>query len=271
MSAVLGVVGTALLMLAFPHLNQPALRLMQVLVLTVSVSILLLAVLRRRPLRLAAGNALFLASLVPTVALVWLVDDGRAAEGLRWVPFEPTKLSALTLALLAPPSLWVGAVAILMFVGSGLAHNVVLSGAIRARMASAEPWALISYGVFALVLLGFRSRGRTLQAALEREHADRLALERVADVALALRDLANTPAQTMELIRHELSTHDARTAVLARHMRNALGQLARLSDLLSRYAQAVSWNKRGLSFDGATQAASLLDHRQARPHERARD
>jgi hypothetical protein len=269
MSAVLGVVGTVLLMLAFPNLNAPHLRLSESLVLAVSASILLLAVLRRRPPRLAAGNALFLASLVPTVALVWLIDDGRAAEGLRWVPYEPTKLSALTLALLAPPSLWVGAIAILMFVGSGLAHHLVLSDAIRARMASAEPWALISYGVFALVLLGFRYRRRELQAELEHERADRLALERVADVALALRDLANTPVQTIELIRHELSAHDERTAVLAGHMHNALDQLSRLSSLLSRYAQAVSWNTRSASFDGATEAASLLDRRGARPPERA--
>jgi hypothetical protein len=153
----------------------------------------------------------------------------------------------------------------MLFIGSGLAHHVILSDAIRSRMASIEPWGLIAYGVFALVVVGVRNRGHSLERELERERTDRLALEKVADVALALRDLANTPAQTMELIRHELAAHDARTAILAEHMHHALDQLVRLGELLSRYAQAVTWSQRVTSFDGTTEAASLLDRRA--PHD----
>jgi hypothetical protein len=260
-AAVLGVVGTVIGMLAFSHVHAAGLREVQVLDLAVCFGLMLGMAIHRRPPRVAVGNLLFLLCLVPTVAMVWLIDEGRASEGLRWVPYEPTKLSAVSLALMAPPTLWVGAAAILMFIGSGLLHHLVLSETIRSRMASVEPWGLVAYGAFSLVLLFFQHRRHLLALELERERAERLALEKVADVALALRDLANTPTQTIELIRHELTHHDARTAVLAGHMRRALDQLMRLSDLLSRYAQAVTWNKRPPSFDAGTEAASLLNRR----------
>lgn len=263
-AAVLGVVGTVIGMLSFPHIHAPGLREVQLLDLTACFGLMLGMAIHRRPPRVAVGNLLFLLCLVPTGAMVWLIDEGRAMEGLRWVPYEPTKLSAVSLALMAPPTWWVGVVAILMFIGSGLVHQIVLSEVIRSRMASAEPWGLIAYGVFALVLLFFQHRRHVLQRELEHERTERLALEKVADVALALRDLANTPTQTIELIRHELARHDERTAVLAGHMRRALDQLVRLSDLLARYAQAVTWTKRPTSFDAGTEAAALLrqpDHR----------
>jgi len=258
-AAVLGLVGTVLIMLAFWHYSTPALRIAEYAALVVNGGLLLATAVHRRPPRVRFGNAIFLLSLLPALAVVWFVDDARAAEGLRWVPYEPTKLSALAMGLVAPPTLWVGTGAVMLFIGSGLVHHVMLSSAIRALMVSVEPWGLIAYGAFALVMVAFRYRRNALQAELERERADRLAVEKVADVALALRDLANTPTQTIELIRHQLATHDARTAELAQHMHRALDQLLRLSDLLSRYAQAVSWNKRFTSFDGATEASSLLN------------
>jgi hypothetical protein len=264
MAAVVGVVGTVIGLLAFSHTRAPGLHGTQLFNLAFQSALVLAMIVHRRPPRVAAGNAIFLLSLVPTAVMVWLIDTGRAAEGLRWVPYEPTKLSAVYLALIAPPTLWVGATAILMFIGSGFAHHVVLGDAIRGRMASVEPWGLIAYGAFALVLLLFQHRRHVLQLELEHERSERLALEKIADVALALRDLANTPTQTIELIRHELSRHDERTAVLAQHMRRSLDQLVRLSELLSRYAHAVTWTRRPTSFDAATEAASLLDRRRSR-------
>jgi hypothetical protein len=258
-AAVLGLVGSVLIMLAFTRYATPALRASEYAGLAVNGGLLLWTAIHRRPPRVRAGNAIFLLSLLPAVAICWFVDEARAAEGLRWVPYEPTKLSALAMGLVAPPAWWVGGAAVLLFIGSGLVHHVVLSSAIRSLMASVEPWGLIAYGAFALVMVVFRYRRNALQVQLERERADRLAVEKVADVALALRDLANTPTQTIELIRHQLANHDARTAELAQHMHRALEQLLRLSDLLSRYAEAVSWNKRPASFDGATEASSLLN------------
>jgi hypothetical protein len=264
MAAVLGLLGTAIIMLAFAHYPSTGLRYAEYAGLLVNTGLLLGTALHPRPPRHGVGNVIFLLSLLPALVIVWLVDEGRAAEGLRWVPYEPTKLSALAMGLVAPPAWWVGASAVLLFIGSGLLHHVVLSQQIRSRMVSVEPWGLIAYGVFALVMLAFRYHRNSLQAELERERAERLAVEKVADVALALRDLANTPTQTIELIRHQLATQDERTAALAEHLRRALDQLLRLSALLSRYAQAVSWKKRLTSFDSATEASSLLNRHQRR-------
>ena len=97
-------------------------------------------------------------------------------------------------------------VAILLFVGSALLHHVMLADALRARMSAGEPFGIIAYGVFALVVLGFKQRAYALRGELEHERSEKLALERVARVSLALRDLANTPVQTLELVRQRLLT-----------------------------------------------------------------
>jgi hypothetical protein len=199
--------------------------------------------------------------LVPTVAMTWMLDDARAAHSARWVPYEPHKLSMLALAIIAPPGWSTGVVAILMFVGSALLHQAVLPEALRARMSAGEPFGVIAYCVFALVLLGFKQRRNTLYKELEHARGEKMVLERVARVAMALRDLANTPVQTLELVRQALLDADPRLCVQAERMARALARLRRLNDILLPYQTAVPWDEGGraivseLRTDAATDGA----------------
>lgn len=248
-AAVLGVVGTGISVFGFWSISGPHLRAVQAAgILTSSGA---LWALRGRWARRsqARSNLLFLLVLLPTVVMAWMVDEARAAHSAYWVPYEPNKLSVLTLAIIAPPGWPIGMLAILLFVGSALLHHMMLAPGLRARMSAGEPFGIIAYGVFALVMLGFKQRGYVLRGELEHERAEKVALERVARVSMALRDLANTPVQTLELVRQRLLTDDPQLSVQTERMGRALERLRRLNDLLAPYQSAVVWDGEGTTVE----------------------
>jgi hypothetical protein len=247
--ALLGVVGTAIGVLGFWSFSGTPLRLVQGIGLVVSGAALLVLRARRQPYSRALSNAIFLLVLAPTIVHVWMADDAMAAQSVRWVPYEPNKLSVLTLAIIAPPGWKTGVVGILMFVGSAVLHQLAFASAFRAQEATGEPFGIIAFGVFSLVLLGFRQRSLITREELARTRAERLALERVARVAITLRDLANTPVQTLELVRQELVLHEPALRVQIDRMRRAIAQLRRLNDILAPYEDALRWDSQGHAFE----------------------
>lgn len=259
-AALLGIVGTALGVASFWGISGPVLRAVQAAGLLVSGTVFFTVRGRHPPYSKLQANALFLLVLVPTVVMVWLIDDARAAHGAHWVPYEPAKLSVLTLAVIAPPGWPTGVVAILMFVGSSLLHHAILPAAARARMSAGEPFGILAYGAFAAVLLGFKQRGYTLRAALQRTRSEKVALERVARVAMALRDLANTPVQTLELVRQRLLAED-NLLPEAERMRRALERLRRLNDILAPYQSAVVWDDEGRTLERELRSVSRASRR----------
>ena len=247
-SALLGVVGTALSVPGFWRISGPALRAVQAIGILLSGAVLFWLRSRELAFTRRQSEALFLLVLLPTVVMTWLVDAARAAHHQVWVPYEPNKLSALTLAIIAPPGWSTGMVGILLFVGTAVVHHFTWPDAVRTRISAGEPFGIIAYGVFALVVLGFKQRGNTLRAELEHARSEKVAFERVARVAIALRDLANTPVQTLELVRQWLLNHDPRLRQQTERMGRALERLHRLNDLLAPYQSSVVWDD-----DGPTQ------------------
>ena len=254
-AALLGVVGTALGVVGFWGVSGPALRAVQAAGLLVSGTVFFTSRGRHPLYSKLQANALFLLVLMPTVVMVWMIDDARAAHGAHWVPYEPAKLSVLTLAVIAPPGWPTGVVAILMFVGSSLLHQASLPDAVRARMSAGEPFGILAYGVFAIVLLGFKQRGYTLRAELQRARSEKVAIERVARVAMALRDLANTPVQTLELVRQRLLVEEGLGPQTDR-MKRALERLRRLNDILAPYQSAVVWDDEGRALEREIRSVS---------------
>ena len=248
-AAVLGVVGTGISVLGFWSISGPHLRAVQAVGILTSSGALWVLRSPRFPKSHATSNLLFLLVLLPTVAMAWMVDDARATHSAYWVPYEPNKLSVLTLAIIAPPGWRIGVLAILLFVGAALLHHLMLSDAIRARMSSGEPFGIIAYGVFALVVLGFKQRGYALRGELEHARAEKVALEHVARVSMALRDLANTPVQTLELVRQRLLTDDPQLGTQTERMGRALERLRRLNDILAPYQSAFVWDGEGTTVE----------------------
>jgi hypothetical protein len=247
--ALIGLVGTFVGFAGFWQLGGSTMHGWLFAGLIVNCAALAILHARRESPSRALSNALFLIILVPAVANAWLLDQARADHSARWVPYEPNKLSMLTLAMIAPPGWATGLAGIGMFMGSALVHDRLISDAVRARMAAGEPYGIIAYGAFSIVLLGFKQRGHGMREELARARSEKLALERVARVAIALRDLANTPVQTLELVRHELMKDAPWLHVHQERMGRALAQLRKLNDVLMQYQNAVTWDVKGHAFE----------------------
>jgi hypothetical protein len=258
-SGILGIVGTAIFALSVWH-PSPAFRLAQVAGFVLNGTVLAILWFRRARPSAALAYTLFMLTVLPALVLVWLANEASATRSPRWIPYEPDKLSVMALAMIAPPGWWPGIIAIGAFLAAALIHHQTMSDTLRLQMMAVEPVAIIAYCLFAFVLLTFRQHGRRLQAELARARSEKLVLESVARFAMSLRDLANSPVQTLELIRHALPVGDPRLRGLERHMGHALDRLRQLNQILVRYQRAITWKDSGTSsFDAIVQAEEFLN------------
>lgn len=191
--------------------------------------------------------AAFLALNLGIVGALW-VTDAHYATVPTWVPFRPHQLGIFAVALLAPPILWVGIVSIALFAGSAALQFLTFPPEVRLR-SPGELWVLLIYGVFGVAVLVYRLQRLDSERARLRAESDAAAMRRVARSFMALRDLANTPLQTLvvavALLREE---HPELEPTLER-MERALSRLRESTELLSRYDQHLRWDPSDTSFD----------------------
>jgi hypothetical protein len=190
----------------------------------------------------------YVAMLLPLLVVLWLTDEGRAAQHVPWEPFEVNKLAAIVVALLAPPA-WLGFSSIALLIGTSLVHYYVLGPEPRPRMTAGEPWSTVEYGVVAVALLLYRLRALRIEAQLARSHAAEGALREIARTFLAVRDLANTPLQTLALLAALLRSERANPTRVADRIDRVVARMRELDAMLSRYDQSLPQEFFDLSFD----------------------
>jgi hypothetical protein len=211
-------------------------------------SLILLVVTRDRPRRWL-GTAVFLVVIAAILAALSWTDGVLAHADPHWYPFDAHKLGALTVALLAPPSLWVGLLAIAGFTVMPLVELHAWEPEVRARL-SAAPWATVAYGAFACAVYALQMRRYALLRRAARAEAEAAALERFARMVLAVRDLANTPLQTVELTAALLRRRGEPDAKLLDRVLRACDRLVAVGRVLDRYALDPSrWRRDEESFD----------------------
>jgi hypothetical protein len=168
--------------------------------------------------------------------------------------YQSLKAGLVVIAVLSP-SLRLGAAWIGVFAVAPIVQAHLWEPTIRNAIPAWEPWFVPIYGAIALVLLLYRRRSMTLQNELAETRAERLAIERLAGVTLAVRDLANTPLQTLTtgvgLLRHNVPDSDR---VLA-SMERALSQLAKLRLALAPFER--EWQPADESFDALARVERL--------------
>jgi hypothetical protein len=169
-----------------------------------------------------------------------------AFVGQVWGLYQPFKASLLIIAILSP-SLPVGLAWIAIFTLAPIVQTQLWEQTIRNAVPPWEPWFMPVFGAIALVLLLYRRRSLGLERELSEARARRLSVERLAGVSLALRDLANTPLQTLTtgvgLLRHNAPDSDR---VLA-SMERALARLEKLRHSLAPFER--EWQPADESFD----------------------
>jgi hypothetical protein len=197
--------------------------------------------LRRRHPSQSLGNLLFTLNNLVILAALWGTDS-QLAHASHWNAFDAQKLGALTVALLTPPSLFVGALNIAVFTFVPIAEFASWEDVPQPDLPLAVPFACLAYGAFALGILALQLRRLQNEAADAQLHAQSAAAERLAEVVLALRDQANTPLQTIELTVARL-VHDGqiepRAEQLLRRASATLIETARVLEDGDREAEAT--------------------------------
>ncbi len=201
---------------------------------------------RRGALGVRLGSLLFIVNNTAVVLAFWVTSAHHAAAGNQFALFQGNKLGALVAALLAP-GLWAGIVGIASLIGTALIKLYALHPS--PPLLEAETWVLLVFGVFGLVLLGYRLRGQ----AKEKQSLDaRAAAEAVAITArtfLAVRDLANTPLQTIEFTNALLRTRNPELLPLLDRIQRSLEKLRQLNSMLQQYEPKIEWKSGEESFD----------------------
>jgi hypothetical protein len=206
-----------------------------------SAALLAFLIVARRARHLATiGAVSFVANNAAIVVALWHDTTMGAMSPAPWAPFQPHKLGALAVALLAPTRVWSGAVSIGLFVGSALLHWALLGPALRVR-APAEPVAMLAFGTFAAGIYAYRVYTQRKEQRMAEALGEARVSERLSRIVLALQDLANTPLQTLELTSALLAHHGASPALIAR-MQRSLARLRDLNRLMAQHSPArAAW------------------------------
>jgi hypothetical protein len=199
--------------------------------------------------------AAFVVHNVVIATALWFADSNPGTLGRQSAIFQPQKLGALAVAILAPPSIQAAVSSILIFAGSGLLRYALFDPELRAKLSN-EPWALVAYGIFGLGLYLHRIKSRKVRTEMQRALTEATSLERTSSMLLAFRDFYNTPLQTLQLTVAILKVRHPGDRDLVARIERALARLAELNRLASGY-EAPSCAMRRVSLD----AADVLEHR----------
>jgi len=233
MGTGLAFAGTVLGLLNWKDLPAPALVPAGVVALIVDAIVLLSLWWQRHTTSTSAASVLLLCSQVPFAVFAWIADDARAAQGIFWVPYEANKMAMLAIALVGPPRMWVGLAAEGLYLGSALLHQALFTPHVRLHMAAGEPWATLGYSVIGVVLMVFRLRNQAMHDEVVRLRTEDALREKAAGVFLAVRDLANSPLQTLEISVHLLEKNrDPNVERVTKRVRRSVERLRRLNQIL---------------------------------------
>src|SRR5215813_167463 len=178
---------------------------------------------RKTPSLLWASVVYSLNNASVITALLWTNLQFADLER-NWVPFQASKLGCLVAAILAP-EFGVGLLSILAYSLSALLQfEFFFPTELKARVAAAEPWPILAFGLAGVLALIYRFRHALLEQEVARFQAQNFAIRELANAFLNIRDLMNTPLQVIEISVNMLrNSNETPPAVLDRIDRSVQG------------------------------------------------
>ena len=242
--------------LAFRHL--PGLSLWQDFQTTFVAGVIagLLFLQRKKPRALVCGVA-FITVVASTMVTMAVNQHQLSVSGRAFfLPLGGHKAMLLAIGIIAPP-VWLGAFSIaVVTLGAILQTTLLTAGAVPF---GGEPLVTCAIAGVAAGLLVMRTRARAAQRALAISRAEAMAAERLATTCLAIRDLANTPLQTLTSSTSLLELREGADLELVARMKRALGQLEHLNEILAAEEAQVRVDWRHLeTFDPWQELAKRL-------------
>jgi hypothetical protein len=183
----------------------------------------------------------FLVVAVPLFAVFWLDEAERSAAGALWVPFVGPKMAVLGAALLAPTTtLGLVLIAALTVETGVLAATFHLKGLDGLEGVHGEPWITFVYAGISVGLLVHRHKRLLAERLASRATATAEAMRKQARVFMALRDLSNTPLQTLDVNITLLRDQAPQAALLTERMARAIARLNEMSRLLASQQEQIT-------------------------------
>jgi hypothetical protein len=212
----------------------------QVLSIVICALLWLWLLITRRPHTVAFGSAMFLVLNTTICVALWSDTQQTADTGISFVPFRANQLGALAIALMAPPVPWVGVVAILTVIGSAVVQFAMFSDAVRELLPYGDPLSTLFFGGFAIVLLFYRLSADRNQREVVRAQAEAESYQRYARAMLAIRDLSNTPLQTLMNITAVMRQRGDHIETVQR-LERTVARMTELEQLLRPFEEHLDW------------------------------
>lgn len=238
MAAAFNVVGMPMQVVISSH--TPRIPLWpECLSIAVGIIILGLALLNKFVQRTDRLNALFIINAA-FVSFALYVDCSYFDGTQSSLPFQATKVGAIVAGMLAP-GFFAGLAAIVFHVGTPILQFLHFPPRIQAAIRSHEPWALLGFGLAACIVLAYRFRVRQLELEAIGARANAELTQRLAQAFLELRDLMNTPIQSIEIASSLLGQDDPDQKTILRELQKSCDRLRELNHLLKKYEHQLEW------------------------------
>ncbi len=229
---------------------------MFVLLSVVSAACIGIVLLLPRLPRWASLGLLSFESLV-ALAVLWLSADTQAASGRPFAPFNGIKILSILIAIFCP-SVRLGSLIIGVAVAQAFVQTAHWSAGVRSHLPPVEPWQTFFVAGIAVGLLMARRRHAAIGEELARVQAEQSWLERVARLALFVRDLTQAP---LRMVRDRLRVVQERhsdTAEPTARMERAVTRLEQLNQVLAPLDRIVPIRPGDASLDAIEELRKML-------------
>jgi hypothetical protein len=181
--------------------------------------------------RTSVAQALFVLPAIPTLLMNWFLAGDRAAQGLPTELFVREAIASAILALATPPRVIVSLVPIAAFSVETLLVYWTARGSDHGQLPPWQPWTSL----------------REVATIVKLEQA--AALRRLMRSYLAVRDLVNTPLQTLRVSAHLLGVRYPEAKDVTGTMERAVDRLGDLNQLLADETSTMDSPPGGEAFD----------------------
>lgn len=197
-----------------------------------------LIVQRARP-RLSVVRVLFLLPAIPVLFMIWFLVPERAAHGLPTELLVREAVASAVYALAAPPEVFLSILPIAAFSMESLLVYWMAPRSYQWAVPRWQPWTSLLYTAGIVSLTLYRAHRQQDEVATIVKSEQSAALQRLTRSYLAVRDLINTPLQTLRIAAHLLAARYPDAGEAIGTIDRAVDRLNELNQVLADEASTV--------------------------------
>jgi hypothetical protein len=258
--AIAAAVGPSSGILNLPGISRPfVISRLATIVVTVTLTAFLIA--QRKEPRLSLARVLFALPAIPVLFMNWFLARDRAALGLPTELFVREAIATAVYALATPPRTIIGLAPIAAFTVESLLVYLMARWSHDSQVPSGQPWTGLLSATCMAALAVFRAHRQQKEVVIIVKLEQAAALRGLMRSYLAVRDLVNTPLQTLRISAHLLAARYPEAHEVTGSIERAAERLNELNKVLADEASAVEWSPGMEAFDPIT----ILRARRSKP------